>query len=116
MIASATFHPIAQFSQAEWVALEAMRRKTAQAIDWPVNLEAGATDDGQTWAALAVDSLPPGAFGQPDALATILRDDDGQEFTVTAGFDGDALATARELGDVLEVAQTAAVRQFNEVC
>lgn len=74
-----TFEPIAQFSRAQWATLESLRSQVSQAIAWPLSLEAGATEDGRTWAAICLHERPSLNECDPGPLVTIATHEDSPE-------------------------------------
>jgi hypothetical protein len=98
-------------------ALEAVRLRVAVAIDWPIHLEFGTTEDGgEHWAALTVEELPPGALGRPGLLVSVLVGPAIPGCAVILSADGrNALGNIASLDGFkvgLSVAETEAAQMF----
>lgn len=79
MHATAQVSPIAQFAPAQWKALASLCAQVSGAVAWPLELEAGATDDGQSWAAVCIHDAPAGNVCDPGPLVTIVPTYDRQD-------------------------------------
>lgn len=105
------------FTQPTRDVLQSVCDRVARLLDWPVSLDFGATDDGaEHWAALSVDSLPPGAFGRPGLLVSVLVSHGPPGTAVVLAADGrTTLCTvplADHMADWTRIAEAEAVQQF----
>nr|WP_145545804.1 hypothetical protein [Variovorax boronicumulans] len=92
MHATAQVSPIAQFAPVQWKALATLCAKVSGAVAWPLELEAGATDDGQSWAALCIHDAPAGNVCDPGPLVTIIPTQDSHDlYAVLDAWGGDVL-------------------------
>lgn len=100
------------FTTIQRAGIEALRGDLAQRIDRAVIVEYGSTDYGQHWAALSVETLDAGSFGQPGPLVTILVGTGIQGEAEAMAPDGSAIEAGSGFADVLQAAQKAAMHAW----
>ena len=101
----------ATFTTTQRAGIEVLCHDLGQRINQAVTAEYG-TDEGQHWAALCVESLPLGSFGQPGPLVSILAGAGVAGDAAVMGCDGSAVGTARDFADAIETARDAGILAY----
>lgn len=92
--------------------IEALRQRLANRIGRPVILEQDSTDCGQHWAALCVQSLPSGSWGQPGPLVTFITGSGVTGDPEVIDSTGAPLDTQDGFAATVEVARVAALKAW----
>ena len=94
--------------------IEALRATIARRIQRTVTLDFGEDDHGGLWAALGVETLPYGSWGQPGMLVSILAGAgvDGEAAVVAADFS--TIANGVSMQEAAKAATFAGVRAYRE--
>lgn len=103
------------FTEAHRASIEALRIALTIRTSAAVSTEFGETDCGQHWAALVVDALPPGSYGQPGPLVSVLVGNGVPGVAEFMAADGSTLVTAMDevsLARAFQIAQDAGALEF----
>ncbi len=93
--------------------IEALRRDLVQRTHCTITTEYGASDDGQQWAALCVESLPEGAWGRPGPLVSILVGPGiPMDAAAVMGSDGSSVEPGAEFAEAIKAAKFAGMRTW----
>jgi hypothetical protein len=92
--------------------IEALRRDLMQRTQRTVTTEYGATECGQQWAALCVETLPLGAPGTPGPLVSILVGPGVPQGAAVMGADGSAVEPSADFHEAIKAARFAGMRTW----
>ncbi|MDQ0591355.1 hypothetical protein [Variovorax paradoxus] len=105
-------HNPADFTADQRNRIEALRRDLVQRTHRTITTEYGATDCGQLWAALCVESLPEGAPGTPGPLVSILVGSGIPVGAAVMGADGSSVEPSAEFAEAIKAARFAGMREW----
>lgn len=92
--------------------IEALRRDLVQRTRCAITTEYGASDEGQQWAALCVESLPVGAWGRSGPLVSILVGPGIPMDAAVMGADGSSVEPGAEFAEAIKAARFAGMRTW----
>jgi hypothetical protein len=103
---------IADFTSDQRNRIEALRLDLVQRTHRTITTEYGATDAGQLWAALCVESLPAGAPGTPGPLVSILVGPGIPIEAAVMAADGSSVEPGAEFAEAIKAARFAGMRTW----
>ena len=103
------------FTDSQADQIEALRERLANRIGRPVFLEQDSTDCGQHWAALCVESLPSGSWGQPGPLVTFVTGTGIATGLAILDFNGTAMDGQVDAPKLMEAARSIALRAWRHI-
>jgi hypothetical protein len=101
----------APFTDIQLEAINVLRTNLCRRTLGAVTVDYG-DDEGQHWAALGLESLPVGAFGEPGTLVSILTGAGVRGEAAVMGADGSAIGEGGDFSEMLKVACFAGMRTY----
>ncbi|WP_208511949.1 hypothetical protein [Variovorax paradoxus] len=100
------------FSTTHQRQIESLRATIARRIQRAVTLEYGTDDQGGSWAALNVETLPYGSYGHPGMLVSILAGSGVEGEAAVMSADSGTIANGVSMSEAVKAATFAGVREY----
>lgn len=101
-----------KFTDTQRAAIEALREALSASTAARVVVEYDSTDCDQHWAALCVEELPAGSWGDPGPLVSVLTGNGVPGGVAVISAAGVRLFEGGEFGEAIKAARFAGVREY----